>query len=53
MRNNSNEKSNSLINVQKLNEKQIINYVTQQQTITTEVQASDLGQAHTYRIWPG
>ena len=28
-------------------------YVTHQQTTTTELQAPDLGQAHTYRMWRG
>ena len=37
--------------LQIMNEKQICN--TYKQTTTTELQASDLGQAHTYIMWRG
>ena len=47
MKNNSNEKTNDLIYVQKINEDK---YVAHKQMITTEFQAPDLGQAHTYRM---
>ena len=44
MLNNSNEKTNGLIYVKKLTKNK---YVTHKQTTTTELQAPDLGQAHT------
>ena len=49
MQNISNEKTNGLF-VYNKNTK--IKYLTQQQTTTTELQSPDLGQAHTYIMWP-
>ena len=44
MKNNSNEKTNDLIYVQRMNDNK---YVKHKQTTTTELQAPDLGQTHT------
>ena len=45
MQNNSNKKTKGLIYVQKMSEKQIC--PSNKINITTELQAPDLGQAHT------
>ena len=47
MENNSNEKTNGLIHIKKMTNK----YVTHKQTTPTELQAPDMGHAHTYIMW--
>ena len=48
IKNNSNEKTNDSINVHKMDEKN--KYVTQKQTTTTKLQASDLGQTQIQNV---